>query len=456
MDGESYWQRNLVIVMLSQFVTYMGVSMAIPFTPFYIRECLGITAPGKLKLFVGLASTMPVISLSVMGPIWGLLADKYGRKLMMLRANIAGAIFIALMGYSPQLGSFFASIGMPWCKPIYIFLFLRLMQGTFTGTSSAAMTLVSTCTPRERQGYALAMISAAFFTGEIAGSVVGGYLAAAIGYQNSFYVGGSLWFVAAIIIALGATEHFTRPVRVPRAAQAPRVPFMQTRFAQVMLPAIPLFALYVISNFARNVDASQFPLVVESLNGGPSMPYAARWTSVILAVGCLGAMLSAFVLGHFIDRHPTLTSSICSICSGAFMALVPALPFLFQGLSRVHLSLPGIPDDGSASVVALLGVRFITIFFMAGLEPICNSWLAKVTPQDSKGLMFGAAITFRSTGQILAHTVGAWLSMYWGFTAIYVFGPILFIILFFMFIWTGRRLGTTAPTPAPKTTPKTA
>ena len=47
------WKRNLVMVGLSQFLSMMGFSFAMPFAPYYIQQ-LGITEPNELKMWVAL------------------------------------------------------------------------------------------------------------------------------------------------------------------------------------------------------------------------------------------------------------------------------------------------------------------------------------------------------------------------------------------------------------------
>lgn len=437
-NGEPFWRRNLTVIWISQFITYLGFTMAMPFTPFYMRECLGVADEGMLKMYTGMASSLPALSLAIMSPVWGILADRFGRKMMMLRANYAGGIIIALMGFAPQLGAFFASIGLTGFKPIYVFLGLRLLQGMFTGTTSAAMTLISSCAPRNRQGYALAIMSSAYFSGDIAGSVIGGYLASVIGYQNSFYVGGLMWVLAGIMVMFMITEHFQPKSKADIKNSA--VPFHESKFFKVFVPGIPLFALFVFSNMARFIDNSQFPLVIEQLNGGHDFPFAERWTSLVLAIGFVGAMTAGFTLGRFIDKHAKLVSVLCCAGTGIFMASILLLQPILGNMARVSINVWGIPNDASTSVIAMFPLRYIMIFFSAGLEPVWNSWLSKITPQDSKGLMFGSAVTFRSIGQIFAHSSAAWLSMRWGFHSIYIAGPLLFFLLIPLVLYIERKI----------------
>jgi len=97
------WKKNLVVIWISQFLSLMGFTFAMPFTPFYMQE-LGVTDPDELKIWVALFATAAPMSLAVFAPIWGMVADRYGRRPMLLRANFGAAVFLALMGSVDSVG----------------------------------------------------------------------------------------------------------------------------------------------------------------------------------------------------------------------------------------------------------------------------------------------------------------------------------------------------------------
>ena len=434
-QDSSYWRRNLAIIWLSQFITYVGFDVALPFTPFYMRECLEVPET-MLRTYVGMSSAFPSLLLAIMAPIWGLLADRLGRKLMILRANYLGGVVFALMGLSPQLARLAGACGMSFVTPVGVFLTLRLLQGIFTGTTSAAMTLVSSSAPRERQGYALAILSTAIYSGEIGGMLLGGYLSEIFGYQKSFYLCGATWIFSGIFVHIFAVENFKRPLITAVKAKNE----LLTKLNIVVFPALPLFLTYILSSFARFLDSSQLPLVIEQLNGGPAMPYAARWTSIILAAGFIGAMLSGTTVGRLIDRNAKLVFSIAAACGGLLMLsiLIPLVTSF--GQSRMHLSLPGLPSDGSTSMIFMLAVRFGIVFCSATFEPVLNSWLSKITTPENKGNMFGSAVTFRSGGAVITHSMAAFLATNWGFRSLYIFGPCCYAIIIPVIFLVERRL----------------
>ncbi|MFW5684083.1 MAG: MFS transporter, partial [Spirochaetota bacterium] len=133
------WRRNLAFAWVAQILSLSGFGFAFPFIPFYIQE-LGVTDAEELRLWTGVLASAPALSMAVMAPIWGSIADRAGKKIMMLRAMLFGAIILASLSLS---------------QSVTTVLVLRIAQGLFTGTMTAAAALVASGTPREKMSYAL-------------------------------------------------------------------------------------------------------------------------------------------------------------------------------------------------------------------------------------------------------------------------------------------------------------
>lgn len=330
---------------------------------------------------------------------------------MVLRANFGGALIVLLMGMAK--------------KPIW-FVMLRCCQGLFTGTVSASMTLVAGSTPVERQGFALGFLSTSVFSGDMTGLFLGGLLAEKFGFQRSFLFSSITLVFSGLLVWIFARENFTPPVSAPAKSRRFRQMFDVDwhGWRRVLMPAMPLFTLYIFSTLARYLDNSQFALFVEYLNGGPGSPNTPRLSSWVLGMGSIGAMFSGVILGRWIDKHASKVARI-SILGAAF----------FMGMMLLSVTLMPLPRtfffgvSVAVPVLCLMPLRFMMIFFSAGLEPVWNTWLSKTTPPERKGLMFGLAATFRSLGAILAHSVAGVLACYLGILSIFVAGPILFLLL---------------------------
>ena len=393
---------------VSQFLSMVGFSLSLPFAPFYLRE-IGVGGEGQVRVYAALAAALSNVTFAVMAPIWGVLADRYGRKKMVLRANFGGAVIVALMGLSPNA---------------FWFLLLRALQGMFTGTVSASMTLVASCTPNQRQGFALGFLSTSVFSGDMTGLFIGGLLAEIFGFRNSFFISGMMLGLSGALVMLLAKEKFVPPVIKAGTSNLRDFSIDWHSWRRLLAPAAPLFVLYVFSTFARYLDNSQYPLFVEYLNGGPEAPNTARLTSWVLGMGSIGAMISGLVLGQWIDKYPARVAKISSGGAAFFMAVML--------LTATLISLPRTQFMGVSAaipILCLMPLRFMMIFFSAGLEPVWNTWLSKTTLPERKGIMFGLASTFRSIGCILAHLSAGLLAYNLGVVSIFVVGPILFLLI---------------------------
>lgn len=426
-DGQPYWRRNLAVMWVTQFLSLMGFSMSLPFTPFYLRV-LGVADEGHIRIYAALSAALANLALAVMSPLWGILADRYGRKSMVLRANFGGAIIVGLMGVAPDVSTF---------------LLLRFLQGVFTGTMSASMTLVVSCTPVRRQGMALGILSSSVFSGDMAGLFIGGVLSSAFGFRQSFLCSGLALGISGLLVLWLAREDFVRQTAATDAS-VPASATWRERLA-ILLPAAPLFVLFVLSTMARNLDNSQFPLFVEMLNGGKDVPGAPRWVSWVLGMGSIGAMLSGFVLGRLVDAYPSQVARFGAVGAAVFMGTMANVPLLLGALPRVHLvSGEGALGSAAWGVMALMPLRFGMAFCAAGMEPVLNAWLSKITPASRKGLMFGCAVTFRSTGAILAHATAGTVAYFLGIRTIFIVGPLLFLAVLPLLQRSGQRISARA------------
>ena len=111
------WRRNLYILWGAQFLAMAGMSMVMPFMPFFIRT-LGVTDPGSLRRWSGAVSAGPFLVSVFTAPVWGLISDRYGRKLMVVRAFLGIALATGLMGFSRSVTQLFL---------------LRMLPGGFSG-----------------------------------------------------------------------------------------------------------------------------------------------------------------------------------------------------------------------------------------------------------------------------------------------------------------------------------
>lgn len=413
-DGQPYWRRNLTVLWFSQFVSLCGFSMSVPFAPYFLRELSEGASESRVRLYAGLSSLLTQLAFAIMAPVWGMLADRFGRKRMVLRAAGMGAVVLGCMGL---------------CQEVWQFLALRFLQGCFTGTIAASTTLVACCAPQKRQGYALGILSSSVYSGDMAGLLLGGVLAGRFGFRNSFHISCGLLMVTTLLVLFLVREDFT-PLRkmvdttVQKAANSTT---LRTTLAVVVLPALPVLLIYGCCSMGRLMDQSQIALYVELLNGGTGYPGRELYTGWIMGAGALGAVTAGFLLARFIDRHAARMATLMGLGAALAVLVMAALPFLVPSAPRV--SLFGVGQATTWAVVAMVPLRFVMIFCGGGMEPICTAWIAKVTLPENRGAMFGYAQAVRSIGSGLGHLGACVVAPVLGVNAVYWVIPAAFLVM---------------------------
>ena len=87
------WKVNLISVWFGCFFTGLAISQILPFLPLYVFQ-LGVTSHEALSMWSGLTFSVTFRVSAIVSPMWGSLADRKGRKLMLLRASLGMAIAI--------------------------------------------------------------------------------------------------------------------------------------------------------------------------------------------------------------------------------------------------------------------------------------------------------------------------------------------------------------------------
>src|SRR5215831_10192184 len=174
------WRRNVWALALVVFVAFVGFQSFSPFLPLYVRE-LGVTDPGRIALWSGLLSAVtPAIS-GLLAPLFGRLADRFGRKAMLIR-SLAG--FIVLIG------------AMGLVTSVEQLLVARVLQGLFAGFSPMAMAVASVSAPRDKVSVAIARVQGAQLISVAIGPAAGGVVASHLGTRPAFFITAGMCMLA--------------------------------------------------------------------------------------------------------------------------------------------------------------------------------------------------------------------------------------------------------------------
>jgi DHA1 family multidrug resistance protein-like MFS transporter len=394
------WRRNLAMLWICQVLSLMGFSFALPFMPLYIEE-MGITDPETLRLWSGLLMAGSGVSLAVMTPIWGILSDRFGRKPMTLRANLGGAVVLFAMGLvrSPEL-----------------LLVLRVVQGAFTGTVVANLTLVVSNTPDRRIGFAIGIMNTAVFAGNAVGPLLGGYFADLFGFRVAFFLSSITLFLAFLIALIWVREEF-RPRAADGSLKIVRDLASLVR-EQRILPFIGLFVLFGLARFSPR---PMYPLLVKEI-AAAGLGVATQ-AGLISATAGTAAVLAGVVVGRLVDRgRPFVIGIVCAAAAGVFL----------------------LPQGFLPTVWSLLPFVLFADFSSAGIDPIMNVLLSRQVPVERRGAAFGLAGSARALGWSLGALLGGVLAAYLDFKAVFINAALMFLLVAFLLNRLNSRGGAAA------------
>lgn len=389
------WRRTLYVIWASQFIAMMGMSLVVPFLPFYIRD-LGVTNEDEVARWSGLVFSGPFFISFFLIPFWGYLGDRYGRKLMVIRAIFGLAVSQALIGLAQSVEMVF---------------FFRMLQGAVSGFIAAALALVSANTPQEKSGYAIGLLQTATAGGNLIGPLVGGSLADAFGYRPLFFVVALICVSAGILVIRYVRED--PRTRVKREDQQPLIKSFRYAYASPRIRVT--LAVIFLAQVAALMIQPIFALYIEYL--APSQTLIATLTGAVFSVAGLFMVISSPWWGKRNDLK-SYKKNLTIAISGA------AVAYGLQGLV--------------SSPYHLLPLRALQGFCMGGILPTLYSYISKHAELSQRGAIMGIASSFHILANMIGPTTGGYIASHFGVRqTFFVTGGILamtvlFVRLFFI------------------------
>lgn len=336
------WQRNVWALSLIVFTAFVGFQFFSPFLPLFVKE-LGVTDPAEIAVWSGVLMAVTPGLAGLLGPLWGRLADRVGRKLMMVRSLAGFIVTIAAMGLVTSVTQLFVA---------------RLVQGIFAGFSVMAMALASVSCPRDKVPVAIGRVQSAQLLSAAVGPAAGGYIASHFGIRYAFFVTAGLCAVSLIGLMVLFTEE--RPGEVTRrpAPLAFREVFRLPHFAVVL-------GLLLIAQFIDRGLALLIPLKVAHL---PGVERIAAVSGIIISVSAVCGTISASVAGRLAQDWPIGRLLLIACLTGAIPCALMAW---------------------TSSWVWLLVLRCLVGFSLGGALTLAYSLGGHLVPSDNRGAAFG-------------------------------------------------------------------
>ncbi len=360
------WQRNLIAISFAQVFTILAFQASIILIPYYVQE-MGMTDMAQVGAWTGLYQSLGGVGFAVFTPIWGILGDRYGRKVMLVRAIIGTMVMLFLMGLART--------------PTQL-LVLRVIQGCVTGTPAAASALLATSSPKNRLAYSLGLQQTALFVGMSLGPMAGGFIADTFSYRATFTFSALVVLVALIAVVFLVREPEETAANMVQARQRSAMGGFRHLLSQPAL--VTLIGIALAVNLTYGLLGPVMPLFIQQLV--VNQERLASTAGTVTGMAAISAAISALVVGRLSDRIGNRKVLIgCSV--GATILYAP------QALAR--------------SVVGLGAALGLQGLFRGGIAPNISAMVVRSVPKEQTGSALGLSTSAGSIGFAVGPLIGA-------------------------------------------------
>ena len=389
------WKMNLFIIWLSQFLAMVGFGCCMPFIPLLLKENLHIDDPNVRGVYTSIYYLASMLSLCVATSVWGVLADRFGRKLMLLRASYAAALFYPLLAFAPNF---------------WVLASIRFVCSFFSGTVNPAQTLLIATSPSEKHGWVLGVLSTAVSSGNMLGYLLGGLLVDRFGYTFAFVTCGAIYLTSALLVHIFARDDFSVALAKKQRAKSPH------KFKDVATPAVIwLLVMFLLVGVSTRLIQPYMALLVERVQA----ERAAFYTGIVSSASSLGGFFSGLCLGWLCDRFaPRKLLLPLLIIGGVFTA---AMAY-------------------STNIAMLIITKFVAAFAGGGIKPVLQLMLTKITRPELRGTYFGWSGSVNTAGGIVCSFLGGSVIWLTDVRGVYMAAALILIIMIPLMIPTVRAI----------------
>jgi MFS transporter, DHA1 family, multidrug resistance protein len=401
--GLQGWQRTLWIMFFAQICTAIGFSMIFPFLPLYVAE-LGTNTALSIEFWAGMVFSAQAFTMMLTGPVWGVLADRYGRKLMVQRAMFGGALLVFLMAFA---------------RTAEELTLIRMVQGAVTGVVSAANALVAASAPRDRTGFAMGVIQVGLWGGVALGPLMGGVLADMFGLRVPFIITAVMLSIAGVIVQIGIREEFNPE---ERAANRRKSFMSEWRHIFSMSGVLETYAIRFLSGLSRSMIVPILPLFVAALLASGTMTLhppvffdvfgasagVNTYTGLVIGIASATATGSAVYLGRLGDKigHRRV------LIGSALAAMLLYLPQAFV-----------------TDVWQLIALQGLTGIASGGIVAAPSALLARYTQPGEEGAVYGLDNSVVAAARAIAPLAGAGIAYLFGLRATLAAMSVVFLVV---------------------------
>ncbi|HLO12097.1 MAG TPA: MFS transporter [Pseudoneobacillus sp.] len=390
------WKRNLWVLWIGVFFTAASFSMVVPFLPIFLLQ---IGVHENTEMWSGLIFSSAFFAGAIATPFWGNMADKYGRKPMIIRAGFALFVIYVLMAF----------VTNP-----YQILGLRILQGLLSGFIPGSIALIGTNTPSEKVGYALSLISSASASGMIIGPLLGGGIAELVGNRWAFATGGIIVGLATFLIIFWVKEENFKPSKEKGSIKKDFKVALSNR------PFLLVIILTLIISCSIMIIDPLVPLYITQLGG--SSKHASLLTGFVIALPGIASALFAPIWGKWADKVGFQRVLFIGLLGGGLGMLAQILFAHIWGFSII---------------------RFIYGIFFCAVYPSLNGLVVKSTPENFRGRAFSLNQTANQIGGMIGPIIGGFLAGIFPIHSVFVVTGMLLLVAVGTAYWNAGELNNT-------------
>src|SRR5687768_4502155 len=281
------WVRTVAVLTAVQVISELAFSFVTPFTPLYVQE-LGVADPTEAGVWAGAISGISAVLGACVAPLWGVVADRFGHRLMIQRALLGSGLVILVTAFAQSPGQL---------------LVLRIAQGMLSGAVPAVATVASLTTPAPYLATVLGMLQAAMFLGISLGPLFGGVFADLFGLRLGFLVAGAIMVVLTILVTAMVPDprRHARATGVSAASTGDHGAAEQGTRRLMTRELLAVVSLMGVVRFVNLAPQPVLPLYVQQLVGETDR--LGTIVGIVLAATGVAASMSALLLGRLTDRY---------------------------------------------------------------------------------------------------------------------------------------------------------
>jgi len=341
--------------------------MAVPFLPLFLFD-LGVKEDA-VNLWAGAVHSSAFLVGAVMAPLWGSLADKYGKRKMVIRAGLSLAVIYALIGL----------VQTPWQLIV-----VRMLHGLVGGFVPASMAIVASAAPGAKLGWSLGMMQAGTMTGGILGPLMGGLLSLWFGQRLSFVVAAGLILLATLAVIVWVRE-----------GTAPSAKAKESKLWRDVKEALQdglltrMLLLLLVFQLSLNMIQPLLTLHIAELQG--ELSGAVLTSGLVFAlIGVAGILASPFWGRMGEQRGYGRVLTFCLLVSGVVISTQYFVHELW----------------------VFTAVQFVFGLFMAGIVPNINTLVVQHTSESFRGRSFGLTTSANQFGAMIGPLIGGGLGFF--------------------------------------------